>query len=273
MNMPTRSITDVEIARAKAHLVDEIELNRAEVAIILDAFKYPELEPAKALIKESGSQLTVGDVYQVWCAVSDALDAHNGENQEELKDLESDCAGIVTAAWDDEMKLSDRALRQQNVTNTYHTPLPQPAPDSVALMLKKICGSLEWVALAIFVLAIVQCSSDQPKATAQASGVGMTAVDVPALVQSIEESIKNLPIEDKTAFDLSHINLKNEGCVLTKDGKPLQLEDSKTGERVLIPKGTLIPSQCFERPSQPCEVKVGQNGEKPYLLCPDATSN
>jgi len=188
MPQPKRPITAEEKARASAQLVD---LNREEVAATLAQFNYVELQPAKEVI-EIATTLTVNDIYKVWGAVSNALDHHSSDNQDKLEELESECAELVTSAWDKEMELSDRAERQQNITGRYHEPTPQPAPDSIGFMLKRIAGSLEFVALAILILAIVQCSSDGSKDTVKVAAVGIPVLDETALIQSIETSIDNL---------------------------------------------------------------------------------
>lgn len=197
MPYPKRPITDEEIARANAQPVDEIDLNRTGIAAALAAFDYLELQPAKELIKESTAPLTVGDIYNVWSAVSRALDVNTTENQSILDELESDCAEVVTTAWDKEMELSDRAERQQNVMGCYRAPVPQPAPDSIALMLKKVSGSIEWVAIAIFLLTIVQCSSDKPQRQTQANAVHaptnsviVPATDFVTLIEKMLDEIK-----------------------------------------------------------------------------------
>lgn len=195
MTYPKRPITDAETARANSQPVAQSDLSRDEIAATLAAFNYSELEAAKEHIKAT-SNLAVGDIYIVWGAISNALDHHTSEEQQSLEQLESDCAEVVTSAWDNEMELSDRAERQQNVTSAYHAPAAQPASDSVALMLKKIAGSLEWVALAIFILAIAQCAADRPKhqhdKANAVSAIGLPVIDAAALLQLDElvEAIK-----------------------------------------------------------------------------------
>lgn len=104
MKLPLRPITDAERERASARIVDPEALSKRELLSRLGRYDYTELANSVSQLNNT-ERLTIEVLYDIWGAITRTLD-QCGEVAD-LDKLETQCASIVTAPWDEEMEISD----------------------------------------------------------------------------------------------------------------------------------------------------------------------